>query len=74
MTWLWQRIKDEPVMFGTAIRLGFVAAMAFGLQWTAEQLAAAMAFVETVIAFLTRGSVTPNTKVDTVVTVERSTK
>ena len=62
MTWLWERIKNEPVLFGTSIRLGLLMAMAFGLEWTAEQLAATMAFVETVIAFLTRSAVTPNTK------------
>lgn len=54
------RIFNEPVLIGGAIRAVLLAAMAFGLQVTPEQLAAVMLAVEAVIALVTRAFVTPN--------------
>lgn len=54
------RLKNEPVALGVAIRLVLVAAMSFGLHLTDAQLVATMAAVEAVIGLFTRQSVTPN--------------
>jgi hydrogenase-4 membrane subunit HyfE len=53
-------LLNEPVVIGTAIRAVLLAAMAFGLNWSAEQLAAIMLAVEAVLALITRALVTPN--------------
>jgi hypothetical protein len=50
----------EPVAITAAIRAIILLATAFGLQWSAEQIAATMVAVEAVLALLTRQSVTPN--------------
>jgi hypothetical protein len=55
-----KRLLNEPVAVGAVVRLGILAAMAFGLKWTPEQLAAVMAFVEAVLLLVTRTVVTPN--------------
>lgn len=62
MAWLWQRIQQEPVAFAAIVRLALSTGMVFGLQWTAEQVAAVMALTEAVLMFLTRQQVTPNVK------------
>lgn len=62
MTWIWQRIQEEPVAAAAIVRLSLSTAMVFGLQWTAEQVAAVMSLTEAVLMFLTRGAVTPNAK------------
>jgi hypothetical protein len=69
---LFQRIKDEPVAFGEFIRTSLLLAIAFGVTITEQQLAAVMIFIGAGITFFTRAAVTPNSKVDTVVTVERT--
>ena len=53
------RVLQEPVLFSGAFRAGLLAIMAFGLSLSPEQLASVMFFVEAVLSFLTRGSVTP---------------
>jgi hypothetical protein len=50
----------EPVAIAAAIRGLILAAVAFGLNWTAEQVAALMFAVEAVLALVVRQSVTPN--------------
>lgn len=54
------RIFNEPVLIGGAIRAVILAAVAFGLTVTPEQLAALMLAVEAVLALVTRALVTPN--------------
>lgn len=54
------RLLNEPVLIGAAIRAILAAAVAFGFEVTAEQMAAGMAAVEAVIALVTRALVTPN--------------
>lgn len=54
------RMLNEPVALGAAIRLVLVAAMAFGLQLTDTQLVASMAAIEAVLGLVTRQTVTPN--------------
>ena len=54
------RLLNEPVLIGGAIRAVILAAVAFGLDVTPEQLAALMLAVETVLALVTRALVTPN--------------
>lgn len=49
----------EPVAIAAAIRAVLLAAVAFGLKWTPEQIAALMIAVEAVLAVVTRQSVTP---------------
>jgi len=56
---LWNR---EPVAIVNAVRLVVLAAMAFGLKLTPEQLVAAMAALEAVLTLFTRSQVTPNAK------------
>lgn len=48
----------EPVAIGAAIRAVILAGVAFGLDWTPEQIAAVMFAVEAVLVIFTRGSVT----------------
>ena len=55
------RLLNEPVMIGAAIRAVILAAVTFGLSITTEQIAALMVAVEAVMALITRGIVTPNT-------------
>lgn len=54
------RLLNEPVMIGAAIRAVILAASAFGLDMKPEQLAALMTAVEAVLALVTRAMVTPN--------------
>lgn len=58
-----ERFDSEPVMITAAMRAGILCGTAFGLEWTGEQVAAVMLFVELVVAVFTRGKVTPNTDV-----------
>ena len=48
----------EPVAIAAAVRAVLLAGMAFGLDWTAEQLAAVMLAVEAVLALVVRQTVT----------------
>lgn len=54
------RLLNEPVLIGAAIRAVILAAVAFGLNVTAEQIASLMVAVEAVLALVTRALVTPN--------------
>jgi len=49
--------RAEPIAIAAAIRAVLLAAMAFGLDWTAEQLAAVMLAVELVLALFLRTQV-----------------
>ena len=62
MQWLWYRLQQEPVAAAAIVRLTISTATVFGLQWTAEQVAAVMALTEAVLMFVTRGAVTPNVR------------
>lgn len=55
-----QRLLNEPQVIGGAIRAIILAATAFGLNWSAEQVAALMLAVEAVLMTITRALVTPN--------------
>ena len=48
----------EPVLIAGAIRAVILVGTAFGLDWTAEQIAAVMLAVEAVLAAVTRQTVT----------------
>lgn len=50
----------EPVAIAAAVRAVILCAVAFGLKWTPEQIAAVMLATEAVLAVVTRQSVTPN--------------
>lgn len=54
--------NTEPVAIGAAIRAIILVAVAFGLKWSVEQIAAIMLAVEAVLVVFTRQSVTPNAK------------
>lgn len=49
----------EPVAISTAIRSVILVGVAFGLQWSAEQVAAVMLAVEATLVLLVRREVTP---------------
>lgn len=72
MQWFFNQVQAEPTVFGELIRSGLLLAIVFGVDITEEQLAAILVFVGLVITFFTRKAVTPNTKVDTHVTVTRT--
>lgn len=71
---MWSLIKNEPAAFQAVIVSAIAAATSFGLEWTAEQVAAITSFTAVTLGFLTRTLVTPNTKLkqgdSTQVTVE----
>lgn len=54
------RLLNEPVLIAGAVRAIILAAMAFGVGITVEQLGALMLAVEAVLAMVTRAVVTPN--------------
>lgn len=72
MQWFWAKVAAEPVAFAAVLRLGILMLTVYGVKLSVEQIAATMAFVEAALMFITRGNVTPNTKVDTQVTVTRT--
>jgi hypothetical protein len=55
-----RRLLNEPVLIAAALRAVILAAVAFGLNVTAEQVATLMVAVEAVLALVTRALVTPN--------------
>lgn len=57
-----KNLRFEPVAVAAAIRAVLLAAVAFGLSWTVEQIAAFMIAVEAVFAVVTRSKVTPVAK------------
>lgn len=52
-------LAAEPVAIAALIRAIIVCAVAFGLQLTADQIAAVMVVVELAAAIITRSKVTP---------------
>lgn len=54
------RLLNEPSLIAGALRAIILAGTAFGLKWTAEQIAATMLAVEAVLTLVTRALVTPN--------------
>lgn len=53
-------MRNEPVAIAALIRAVILCAVAFGLQWSADQIAAVMLVVELAVAIITRSKVTPN--------------
>lgn len=49
----------EPALIAGAIRAILLCAVAFGLRWTPEQIAAFMLAVEAVLTLIVRHNVTP---------------
>ena len=58
---MWTAILREPVAIATAIRSLVLLAVAFGLAWSPEQIAALMVCIEAVLAIVTRALVMPIT-------------
>jgi hypothetical protein len=54
------RLLNEPTVIAGAIRSIIIAAAAFGLNWSAEQIAALMLAVEAILTVINRALVTPN--------------
>lgn len=54
------RLLNEPILLGAAIRATLLAAVAFGFTISPEQIAALMIAVEAILTWLTRSFVTPN--------------
>ena len=52
-------LAAQLVAIAALIRAVMVCAVAFGLQWTADQIAAVMVVVELAAALITRSKVTP---------------
>lgn len=52
-------MNTEPVALAAAVRAIILAFVAFGLEWTPEQVAALMLAVEAVLAVFVRSKVTP---------------
>lgn len=49
----------EPVLISFIVSNGLSLAMAFGFKLSAEQVSATMVFVNSILTFVVRGSVTP---------------
>jgi len=56
------KLNTEPVAIAAAIRAVLVAAVAFGLDWSGDQIAALVLAVELVLGLLVRSQVTPTAK------------
>lgn len=56
-------MNRQPVAIAAAIRAIILASVAFGLSWTAEQVAALMFAVEAVLVLFVQPQVTPNVTV-----------
>ena len=54
-----QLINAEPVAIAAAVRAILVCAIAFGLHFTAEQVAAVVVAIELVLGLLVRSKVSP---------------
>jgi hypothetical protein len=55
-------MMKEPALIAGAIRAIILALVAFGLEWTGDQVAALMLAVEAVLTLFVRQTVTPNAK------------
>lgn len=56
---LFQMLNAEPVAIAAAVRALLVCAIAFGLNFTAEQVAAVVVAIELVLGLLVRSKVSP---------------
>ena len=54
-----QLLNAEPVAIAAAVRSILLLAVAFGLQWAPEQIAAFMLAVEAILALVVRNKVSP---------------
>lgn len=63
----------EPVAIAAAVRAVLVAAVAFGLGFTGEQIAALVVAIELVLGLFVRSKVTPSVKVDAIAPEYRPT-
>jgi len=61
---LWIILTRRPAATLYVVRTGLALAMAFGLHWSAEQMAAVMFFTEGVLALFGYSTTTPNAKLD----------
>ena len=57
-------VARNPVAITTAIRAIITAAVAFGLDWSAQQVGATILAVEAILAVFTRDAVTPNVHIE----------
>lgn len=60
---LWARIKTEPAVLLSLLGAGFAMFASFGLSLSKDQTTTVTAFVIVLLGFITRQSVTPNSKV-----------
>ena len=63
MSTIIDRVRREPALVSGIVSAGIALAVAFGLDWTAEQVGAVMAVVAAILAVLTRAQVTPHVDV-----------
>jgi hypothetical protein len=63
-------IQNEPVLLVGLVQSAIAMATAFGLGWTAEQVAIVLAFTQTFLTVIARSMVTPTAKFDAAVNVE----
>jgi hypothetical protein len=63
-------IQQEPVLLMGLVQSGIAMLTAFGLGWTAEQVALVLAFTQTLLSVVARTLVTPNASFDAAVNVE----
>lgn len=59
MSWIVDRVKEEPVAFQGVVQTGLALGIAFGLNISTEALGAIVAFSAALLSFLTRTQVTP---------------
>ncbi len=57
-------IRTEPVLIVSLVQSAIGVGTAFGLGWTAEQVAIILSFTGTLLAVIARMMVTPTTSVD----------
>jgi hypothetical protein len=63
-------IQTEPVLLVGLVQSAIAMATAFGLGWSAEQVAIVLAFTQTFLTVIARSMVTPNQTFDAAVNVE----
>ncbi len=56
---IWDRITNEPVLTLAVIQAGLLMFVAFGLDWTNDQVALVGAFAAAVLGWIARRQVTP---------------
>lgn len=59
----WSRIQGEPVIVMWVFSSGLSVAMAFGLQWSAEQVVVVNGFATALLSFIVRRRVEPGSPV-----------